>query len=586
MQHARPHLHTYGRSQGHSAIAGAAYRLGLRLYDERAKTWHGYRRRKLGEEIVAALTLAPPGAPAWALDPAQLWNRVELAELRKDSQVARDYRIPVPLGLSDAAATKLARDMAQFIVYELHTSVSVGLHRDADVDAVGALKPKDKQGFHAHIYFPTRKVEEVDDGVGGRTWELKTKFAFLSGRRSSSDFVERLNERWAALANEYTAAVDLPADHTHLSYARQGLPIEPQPKLGQAVVAMERRGFFTRKGNALREIVLPSSVYENLHPDDIADQRERAVMDVVREAAKQSVTVGLDVAGNGNDQGAGRAVAECVSAPTVDPVVVAAGDAGTSGSADVPEGWAPAPPRLPLPEQASLMARFEVALPIVPVTSEAKENFFGLLKFVQAIERALRALSNLAGKLLRHEEDTGRRMTAKLDTDYELDLARRARAAADQELRQWEVDHSWRMLKSLTLNGGTAVDHPEWRALTEEVHRRDRHVQELKATIQSHRASLTDLGEQEASLQALRARSKEQLTRAVDGFLELGPALGPTLLAVTQVGERRWLEVVLASTSPNVVSGSSTREEAPPVLDLAPPRLRPGFQRSAPSQIK
>jgi len=75
MQHARPHLQTHGRSQGHSAVAGVAYRLGLRLYDERTKTWHGYRKRKLGEEIVAALTLAPEGAPDWATDPEQLITR-------------------------------------------------------------------------------------------------------------------------------------------------------------------------------------------------------------------------------------------------------------------------------------------------------------------------------------------------------------------------------------------------------------------------------------------------------------------------------------------------------------------------------
>jgi hypothetical protein len=578
MQHARPHLQTHGRSQGHSAVAGAAYRLGLRLYDERSKTWHDYRKRKLGEEIVAALTLAPLGAPDWATDPEQLWNRVEAAELRKDSQVARDYRIPVPFGLSDATATELAKQMAQFIVDELHTSVSMGLHRDADVDALGAVKPPDKQGYHAHLYFPTRKVEEVDDGEGRSEWGLKTKFAFLTGRRSSSDFVERLNERWAELANEFTAAHALPADYTHLSYVRQGLAIEPQPKLGQAVVAMERRGFFTRKGNALRDIVMPSIAYENVHAAHVAEQRELAVMDVVREAARQAVTVEADAV-DGNDPSEVASVVG-VSNETPDPVVIAAGGVG---AANVPAGWAPAPPRLmPVPEHASLMARFEAALPIVPVTPQARETFFTLLKFVQVIERALRALSNLAGKLLRHEEDTGRRVTAKLDSDYELDLARRARAAAEQQLRQWEVDHPWRMLKARATNSGSGVDHPEWQALSQEVQRRDRHVQELKSTIQSHRNSLEDLGEQEASLKTLRARSKEQLTRAVDGFTELGPALGPTLLSVAPEGQRGWLEAVLASTGVGVALGSSIQEQVPPVLDLPPPRLKPSPQRRAP----
>lgn len=62
-RHARPHLETHSRSAGHSAVAGVAYRLGLRLYDKRTDTWRDYRKLQLGEEIVLALTVAPPGAP-------------------------------------------------------------------------------------------------------------------------------------------------------------------------------------------------------------------------------------------------------------------------------------------------------------------------------------------------------------------------------------------------------------------------------------------------------------------------------------------------------------------------------------------
>lgn len=164
--HARPHLEVHSRSNGHSAVAGAAYRLGLRLYDERAKVWHDYRKRGLGEEIVRALTIAPRGAPAWATDPAQLWNRVEQAEKRKDAQVARDYRIPIPFGLTDDQAGALSEEMARFICDELNTPVSMGLHRDADRDALGNVKPSSKQGFHAHLYFPTRPLTDAVEGDG------------------------------------------------------------------------------------------------------------------------------------------------------------------------------------------------------------------------------------------------------------------------------------------------------------------------------------------------------------------------------------------------------------------------------------
>jgi hypothetical protein len=54
----------------------------------------------LRDEVVFQTTVAPPDAPPWTTDPQELWNRVELAEPRKDAQIARDYRAPLPLGLA------------------------------------------------------------------------------------------------------------------------------------------------------------------------------------------------------------------------------------------------------------------------------------------------------------------------------------------------------------------------------------------------------------------------------------------------------------------------------------------------------
>ena len=39
-------------------MAGGAYRLGLRRYDERLHVWHDYPRRAAGEEVVMAMTVA------------------------------------------------------------------------------------------------------------------------------------------------------------------------------------------------------------------------------------------------------------------------------------------------------------------------------------------------------------------------------------------------------------------------------------------------------------------------------------------------------------------------------------------------
>lgn len=265
-QHARPHIETHVRSKGHSAVAGAAYRLGLKLLDERTGTWHDFHRRSLRGEIILALTLAPEDSPDWATQPQALWNRVEASEKRKDAQLARDYRIPVPLGLSSDQACVLAEQMARFIADSLKTPVSVGVHQDSEVDVLGEKKVSEKVGYHAHLYFPTRKLacfEEVGKGTNasggvdgaGEAAGFGSKLTILSNKRTSAEFVEMLNAKWAGLSNELAGANGLQADYDHRSYARQGGDLAPQPTVGQAATALERKGIETRRGNQLREAV-------------------------------------------------------------------------------------------------------------------------------------------------------------------------------------------------------------------------------------------------------------------------------------------------------------------------------------------
>jgi hypothetical protein len=264
-QHARPHLQTHTRSDNHSAVAGAAYRLGLKLLDERTGVWHDFHRRSLRGEIILAFTVAPQGAPTWATDPQALWSRVEFAEKRKDAQVARDYRIPIPLGLTELQAGILSEQMAHFISDALMTPVSVGVHRDSSIDVLDEKKAASKIGYHAHLYFPTRRLdcfEEKSVGLDGQAAGEGTgvtgfgsKLTVLSNRRTSAEFVEQLNAHWAKLANELCGLAGLPVDYDHRSYARQGVDISPQPLVGQMATALERKGVKSRMGSRLREVL-------------------------------------------------------------------------------------------------------------------------------------------------------------------------------------------------------------------------------------------------------------------------------------------------------------------------------------------
>ena len=81
------------RSQGRSATAAIAYRVAERIADRRTGLVFDYAA-KAGVEH--AEILAPSHAPDWVHDRSELWNRVEEAETRKNSQVAREVRVALP----------------------------------------------------------------------------------------------------------------------------------------------------------------------------------------------------------------------------------------------------------------------------------------------------------------------------------------------------------------------------------------------------------------------------------------------------------------------------------------------------------
>jgi hypothetical protein len=243
------HLSVHSRSKSHSSVAGAAYRLGIKLFDERTKTWHDYRKRKFGEEIVRALTVAPAGAPAWATDPNVLWNAAESAERRRDSQIARDYRVPLAIGLDDEQAGAPAESLARFIAEEPHSSVSVAVHRDSEVDAFGVIKADGQRGMHAHLYFPTRPIAV---GVPGSAPAFGAKLAAFRHKDTGVACIELLSKQWADLSNLIGRQAGLATTFDHRSYKRMEIVREVEPKLGQTARSMERRGQQTRNGDQLR----------------------------------------------------------------------------------------------------------------------------------------------------------------------------------------------------------------------------------------------------------------------------------------------------------------------------------------------
>ena len=87
----------FQRSKGRSAVAGAAYRSGTKLTNEWDGQTHDFTRKR---GIVHTEIMLPPHAPPEFQDRSTLWNSVEQIEKAKDSQLAREVEVALPVELT------------------------------------------------------------------------------------------------------------------------------------------------------------------------------------------------------------------------------------------------------------------------------------------------------------------------------------------------------------------------------------------------------------------------------------------------------------------------------------------------------
>src|SRR5450432_3578071 len=212
------HVKVIGRKSGSSAVASAAYRSGSRLRDERLDRSHDFSAKR---GVVHSEVLLPENAPeAWG-DRERLWNDVEAFEVRKDAQLAREVEFSIPRELTQAQGIELARDFARAEFVGLGMIADLNVHWDVGED--GMPKP------HAHVMLTMRAVDENGFGPKVRDW-------------NRTEMVERWRERWAELANERLAELDIDTRIDHRSLEAQGIALEPQSQIGAPAKRIEVRG--------------------------------------------------------------------------------------------------------------------------------------------------------------------------------------------------------------------------------------------------------------------------------------------------------------------------------------------------------
>ena len=165
------------RSAGRSATAAAAYRSATHIEDHRTGLSFDYRARSGVDHVEI---LAPADAPGWAQDRAALWNAVETAETRKNSQVAREIRVALPAELDHAQRVELVRDFCQ------RQFVDRGMVADIALHAPG--REGDDRNHHAHILLTTREIAAEGFTTKNRDW-------------NAVEVLEGWREAWAQGAN-------------------------------------------------------------------------------------------------------------------------------------------------------------------------------------------------------------------------------------------------------------------------------------------------------------------------------------------------------------------------------------------------
>jgi Ti-type conjugative transfer relaxase TraA len=204
------HLSTkiVSRTSGRTALAAAAYRSGDRLEQDGIDgTVYDYSRKG---GVVHTEILAPENAPKWVHDREQLWNDVDRIERQKNSQLAREIEVALPVELDLGQQVALLRT---FVTNEL---VSRGMVADV---AVHHDNPKNP---HAHILMTMRSVGPEGFGKKERSWNDRA-------------MVRRWRESWASETNRQLALAESTARVDHRSFAEQRLTLIPGRKLGMGV---------------------------------------------------------------------------------------------------------------------------------------------------------------------------------------------------------------------------------------------------------------------------------------------------------------------------------------------------------------
>ena len=252
------------RSQGQSAVAGAAYQSSERLFSEYDQKTKFYNKKK---ELVHAEIMLPSHAPPGFADRATLWNAVEAVENQWNSQLARRIVLAFPVEVPKERYLSMIKEFCQ------ERFVSKGMIADFAIHDKGDGNP------HAHILLTLRAMDEHGKWLpkARKVYDLDEngeRIQLPSGnwrchKENTVDwndqkYAEVWRHSWETITNRYLEAAGRPERVDLRSFERQGIQQIPTVHLGPAAHQMEKRGMETFLGNLNRDIRAANSLMQSI----------------------------------------------------------------------------------------------------------------------------------------------------------------------------------------------------------------------------------------------------------------------------------------------------------------------------------
>ena len=169
------------RGAGRSAVAASAYLSCSRLYNDYDGIQHDYTKK---QGLVWQQVFLPEYAPQEWQDREKLWNAVEEVETAKDSRLAREFVVALPIELNREEQIELLQEFVR------EQFVADGMCADA------AIHDTDGHNPHAHILLTVRPLDERGK------WQYKTEKEYLCMKNgeergfTAAEFKAAQNEGW------------------------------------------------------------------------------------------------------------------------------------------------------------------------------------------------------------------------------------------------------------------------------------------------------------------------------------------------------------------------------------------------------